>query len=129
MDITNIIDLAAMVGAIIYTAIGYFDKKRSEPKTAFDLTYAFALVGAIYGALQVVEKAGLQLTIFGIVGAFWIGFSFSAGLAKINTKIPIELPIGAVQSNVRAQDIIDLKNRIAEQDVIIKKLQEKPPGT
>lgn len=126
MDITNTIDFVALLGAVLYTVLGFFDKKRQEPTTVFDLTYAMATIGAIYGAVQVVDKAGLELTVLGIVGAFWIGFSFSAGLSKINTKIPIELPVqlGAVPASINPQELADLQKKVAEQEDIIKKLQQ-----
>jgi hypothetical protein len=119
--------IVAAIGAILYTLMKYIDKKRADPGVVFDATYLIALVGAVYGAVQAVQKLGLQFDVLGLITAFFIGFSFSAGVSSINSRIPIELPVGAATGGVTSQDLVDLKKRIAEQDGIIRKLQEKPP--
>ncbi len=90
---TDIITIITVIGALLYTIIKYTDKKSADPATKFDLTYAMALIAAMYGASYIVQSMNLDLSIMGIITAFYIGFSFSAGASAINTKIPIKLEV------------------------------------
>ena len=119
----NIIILLAVLGAILYTVMKYLDKKRANPATVFDLTYAVALMGAVYGAIQAVSALNLQVDAMGLLMALVTGFSLNAGVSTVNSKIPIEWPISS--PSVNAQDLADLKKRVADQDETIKKLQAK----
>lgn len=117
---TDLIVIIAAIGAILYALMKYRDKKRADPATVFDLTYAIAAVVAIEGAAMVVSKLGLQLDTMGVIEALFMGFTFNAGLSSVNSKIPIELPVGGNSTALAA-----LQKKVAEQDETIKKLQAK----